>query len=41
MAPELISQTLTRLRAFFATGKTRDVEFRIAQLKKLKECIRK
>ena len=41
MSPESISQTLTRLRAFFASGKTRDVEFRIAQLKKLKEGIRK
>jgi len=41
MSPEPISQTLTRLRAFFAAGKTRDVEFRIAQLKKLKEGIRK
>ena len=41
MLPESISQTLTRLRAFFAAGKTRDVQFRIAQLKKLKEGIRK
>jgi aldehyde dehydrogenase (NAD+) len=41
MSPESISQTLTRLRAFFATGKTRDVQFCIAQLKKLKEGIRK
>ena len=41
MSPESISQTLTRLRAFFASGKTRDVEFRITQLKKLKEGIRK
>ena len=41
MSPESISQTLTRLRAFFAAGKTRDVDFRIAQLKKLKEGIRK
>ena len=41
MSPESISPTLTRLRAFFAVGKTRDVDFRIAQLKKLKEGIRK
>ena len=41
MTQESISQTLTRLRAFFAAGKTRDVEFRIDQLKKLKEGIRK
>ncbi|KQC09705.1 MAG: aldehyde dehydrogenase [Smithella sp. SDB] len=39
--PESIPQTLGRLRDFFATGKTRDVDFRIAQLKKLKEGIRK
>ncbi len=41
MMPESIPQTLGRLRDFFATGKTRDVDFRIAQLKKLKEGIRK
>jgi len=41
MSQEPISQTLTRLRAFFDAGNTRDVEFRIAQLKKLKEGIRK
>ena len=41
MEMESISQTLTRLREFFALGKTKDVEFRIAQLKKLKEGIRK
>jgi aldehyde dehydrogenase (NAD+) len=41
MLPESASQILTRLRAFFASGKTRDVDFRIAQLKKLKEGIRK
>jgi aldehyde dehydrogenase (NAD+) len=41
MSQEPISQTLSRLRAFFAAGKTRDVEFRIDQLKKLKEGIRK
>jgi aldehyde dehydrogenase (NAD+) len=41
MSPEPISQKMTGLRAFFAAGKTRDVEFRIAQLKKLKEGIRK
>ncbi len=41
MSSESISQQLTRLRAFFAAGKTRDVDFRIAQLKKLKEGIRK
>ena len=41
MSPESISPTLTRLRAFFAAGKTRDIDFRIAQLKKLKEGIRK
>lgn len=41
MTSESISQTLTRQRAFFAAGKTRDVDFRIAQLKKLKEGIRK
>jgi aldehyde dehydrogenase (NAD+) len=41
MTPEPISKTLTRLRAFFAGGKTRDVQFRIAQLTRLKEGIRK
>lgn len=41
MSQEPISKTLTRMRAFFSTGKTRDVAFRIAQLKKLKEGIRK
>jgi aldehyde dehydrogenase (NAD+) len=41
MPPESISQTMIRLRAFFASGRTRDVDFRIAQLKKLKEAIRK
>ena len=41
MSPESISQMLTRLRVFFASGKTKDVDFRIAQLKKLKEGIRK
>lgn len=41
MTPESISQTLNHLRDFFAAGKTRDVDFRIAQLKKLKEGIRK
>lgn len=41
MSPESISQTMTGLRNFFISGKTRDVEFRIAQLKKLKEGIRK
>ena len=41
MPPEPISQTLTRLRSFFASGKTRDVEFRIEQLKALKEGIHK
>lgn len=41
MSPQSISQTLTGLRAFFAAGKTRDVRFRITQLKKLKEGIRK
>lgn len=41
MSPEPITQTLTRLRAYFDAGKTRDVDFRIAQLKNLKEGIRK
>ncbi|GAB6268802.1 MAG: aldehyde dehydrogenase [Smithella sp.] len=41
MSPESISQTLTQLRTFFASGKTRDIDFRITQLKKLKEGIRK
>jgi len=41
MSPASISQTLTRLRAFFNSGKTRDVEFCIGQLKRLKEGIRK
>ncbi|MGB5216999.1 MAG: aldehyde dehydrogenase [Smithella sp.] len=41
MMQESISQTLNRLRAFYNAGKTRDVDFRIAQLKKLKEGIRK
>jgi len=41
MTPESIPQMLTQLRAFFAAGKTRDVDFRIKQLKKLKEGIRK
>ena len=41
MSPESISQRLTGLRAFFASGKTREIDFRITQLKKLKEGIRK
>jgi len=41
MTPESISQTLTQLRAFFTAGRTRDVQFRIVQLKALKEGIRK
>ena len=41
MSPESKSQTLTGLRTFFASGKTRDIDFRIDQLKKLKEGIRK
>jgi len=41
MKPESIPQTLTQLRAFFAAGKTRNVDFRISQLTKLKEGIRK
>jgi len=41
MSLESISPTLIKLQAFFASGKTRDVDFRIAQLKKLKEGIRK
>jgi len=41
MSPESISQTMTQLRAFFDSGKTRNIDFRIAQLKKLKEGIRK
>jgi aldehyde dehydrogenase (NAD+) len=41
MSPEPISQTLTQLRAFFAAGKTRNIEFRIDQLKKLKDGIRR
>ena len=41
MSPESISQTMARLRAFFDSGKTRSIDFRIAQLKKLKEGIRK
>jgi len=41
MKPESIPQALTQMRAFFAAGKIRDVDFRVAQLKKLKEGIRK
>jgi len=41
MPLESISHKLTDLRAFFASGRTRDIDFRIAQLKKLKEGIRK
>ncbi len=41
MSPESISQTMAHLRAFFDSGKTRSIDFRIAQLKKLKEGIRK
>jgi len=41
MAQESISQMMTGLRAFFGAGKTKDIDFRIAQLKKLKEGIRK
>lgn len=41
MLTKLPSQSLARQRAFFASGKSRDVDFRIAQLKRLKEGIRK
>lgn len=41
MSPESISQTLTGLRVFFNAGKTKEIDFRIAQLKKLKEGIQK
>lgn len=41
MSSESISQTLTGLRACFSSGKTKDVDFRIAQLRKLKDGIRK
>jgi len=40
MSGETIPQTMSRLKACFASGKTRDIDFRIAQLKKLKEGIR-
>lgn len=41
MDREPIPQTLTALRSFFASGKTKDIDFRIACLKKLKEGIRR
>lgn len=41
MFMQLPSQSLVRQRSFFDTGKTRNIDFRIAQLKKLKEGIRK
>lgn len=41
MTPESMPQTLNQLRNLFASGKTRDVGFRIDQLRKLKEGIRK
>lgn len=35
-----ISQAVRQQREFFSTGKTKDVDFRIAQLKKLKQAIK-
>ena len=35
-----VSELITSQRQFFATGKTKDVNFRIAQLKKLKQAIK-
>ncbi len=37
--PKLV-ELLDRQRAFFATGKTRNVDFRLAQLKKLKKAVK-
>jgi aldehyde dehydrogenase (NAD+) len=39
MLTKLPSQSLARQRAFFASGNTKDIDFRIVQLKKLKEGI--
>jgi len=36
-----VPQTLNKMRTFFETGQSKDVDWRIAQLKKLKECIEK
>lgn len=40
MRPDEIKQLIARQRQFFASGKTRDLDFRIAQLKKLKDAVK-
>ncbi|MBS1738761.1 MAG: aldehyde dehydrogenase [Bacteroidetes bacterium] len=36
---EIINQTLAAQKAFFSTGKTKDINFRLIQLKKLKQTV--
>ena len=39
MTREEISELVARQRTFYATGATLDVEYRIAALKKLRQCL--